>query len=200
MNPRKKFSTGIKLILYSIICLPHLIVCHTHKNHKVIQVDIFRWLKAYDLHYGVSMGLIYLISHHPEFRNLFYHRVGFVHNLLKILCPKMSTLYIVTDSIGEGLFIQHGFATVIAAASIGKNCWINQQVTIGFTNKDDCPVIKDNVTISAGAKVLGGVVVGTNAVIGANAVVVKNVPDNCVVVGVPAYIIKRDGLKVREEL
>lgn len=112
----------------------------------------------------------------------------------------MNTLFITTDSIGEGLFIQHGFATVIAARSIGKNCWINQQVTIGFSNESDCPVLKDNVTVNAGAKVIGGITIGNNSQIGANAVVVKNVPDNCVVVGIPAYIIKRNGVKVREEL
>ncbi len=112
----------------------------------------------------------------------------------------MSSLYIVTPQVGEGLFIQHGFATVIAAASIGKNCWINQQVTIGFTSETDCPVIGDNVTISAGAKVLGGITIGNNSIVGANAVVVKNVPENCVVIGVPAYIIKRNGVKVKEAL
>jgi serine O-acetyltransferase len=109
-------------------------------------------------------------------------------------------LFITTETIGEGLFIQHGFATVIAARSIGRNCWINQQVTIGFSNKDDCPVLEDNVTINAGAKVIGGIKVGKNSIVGANAVVVKNVPENCVVVGVPAYIVKRDGQKVKQEL
>lgn len=103
----------------------------------------------------------------------------------------MSTLFIATPIIGEGLFIQHGFATIIAAKSIGKNCWINQQVTIGFSNATDCPEIHDNVTIYAGAKVLGKVVLGSNCVVGANAVVVKDVPENCVVGGVPAQVIKR---------
>ena len=108
----------------------------------------------------------------------------------------MSTLYILTDKIGKGLFIQHGFATIIAAKSIGDNCWINQQVTIGFSNKTASPEINDNVTINAGAKVIGGVTVGKNSIIGANAVVVKNVPDNCTVVGVPAQIIRRNGIRV----
>ena len=114
-------------------------------------------------------------------------------------------MFITTETIGEGLFIQHGFATVIAARSIGRNCWINQQVTIGFSNKDDCPVLEDNVTINAGAKVIGGIKVGKNSIVGANAVVrqgitignnamigagavvVKNVADNTTVTGVPAH-------------
>lgn len=171
-----------------------------HKNGRIVRIDAKRWLELYGIPYRGTTGFIYLLSHYKEFRNLFYHRVGPIHNLLNILCPKMSSLFIVTPIIGEGLFIQHGFATVIAAKSVGKNCWINQQVTIGFTSNTDCPEIGDNVTISAGAKVLGGIKVGENSIVGANAVVVKNVPANCVVIGVPAYIIKRDGVKVKEPL
>ncbi len=87
------------------------------------------------------------------------------------------------------MYIQHGFATIINANSIGDNVWINQQVTVGY-NGDYCPTIGDNVRIACGAKVLGGVTVGNNVIIAANAVVVKDVPDNCVVAGVPAKIIK----------
>jgi serine O-acetyltransferase len=111
----------------------------------------------------------------------------------------MSTLFICTNTIGKGLFIQHGFATIIAAESIGENCWINQQVTIGYANKNETPILGDNVTVCAGAKIIGKVTIGSNAVIGANAVVVKDVPANCTVVGVPAYIIKKDGLKVEHK-
>ena len=112
----------------------------------------------------------------------------------------MDTLYLYTPVIGAGLFIQHGFSTIITAKSIGENCWINQQVTIGFIAGSDCPTIGDNVTITAGAKVLGGITLGDNAIVGANAVVLKNVPPNCTVVGVPAYIVKREGKKVKEPL
>jgi serine O-acetyltransferase len=112
----------------------------------------------------------------------------------------MTTLFLYTEDIGKGLFIQHGFSTIIAAESIGKNCWINQQVTIGYSNATDCPAIGDNVTIYAGAKVIGKVQIGDNVRIGANAVVVKNVPDNCTVVGVPAYIVRRNGNRMNEPL
>jgi serine O-acetyltransferase len=105
-----------------------------------------------------------------------------------------------TKDIGPGLFIQHGFSTIIAAKSIGENCWINQQVTIGYSNATDCPIIGNNVTINAGAKIIGKVLVGNNTKVGANAVVVKNVPENCTVVGVPAYIVRRNGIKTKEEL
>lgn len=73
---------------------------------------------------------------------------------------------------------------------MGKNCWVNQGVNIGYTNRTDCPTIGDNVRISAGAAVLGNVHIGNNVIVAANAVVTKDVPDNCVVGGVPAKIIK----------
>jgi serine O-acetyltransferase len=140
------------------------------------------------------------MSFYPEYRNLFYKRIGKIHLIINLLCPKMNTLFIATNDIGPGLFIQHGFATIIAAKSIGKDCWINQQVTIGYSNKTDTPELGDNVVVNAGAKIIGKVKVGKNSIVGANAVVVKNVPDNCTVVGVPAYIIRRNGIKVKEEL
>ena len=112
----------------------------------------------------------------------------------------MPTLYIYTKDIGPGLFIQHGFATIISAEKIGRNCWINQQVTIGYLNDTDTPTLGNNVVIHAGAKVLGRLRIGDNCTVGANAVVVKDIPENCTVVGVPAYIVRRDGVKVKEPL
>jgi serine O-acetyltransferase len=196
------FLKKIKLFFYFIICTPHLLFYLFQTSYKkaIIKADVLRWNGVYIPNSGFLSGFIFHLCFYPEFRNLFYYRIGAMSNLLNIYCGKMSTLYLSTSKIGAGLFIQHGFATVIAAESIGKNCWINQQVTVGFSNKDDCPIIEDNVTINAGAKVIGGVVIGSGSVVGANAVVVKNVPENCVVVGVPAFIIKRNGLKVNEKL
>jgi serine O-acetyltransferase len=172
----------------------------TNYKKAIIKADVLRWNGVYIPNASFITGLVFHLCFYPEFRNLFYYRIGAISNLLNIYCGKISTLYLSTSKIGAGLFIQHGFATVIAAQSIGKNCWINQQVTIGFNDKDECPVLNDNVTVNAGAKVIGGVIIGSGSVVGANAVVVKNVPENCVVVGVPAYIIKRNGIKLYEKL
>ena len=196
------FLKKIKLFFYFIICTPHLLFYLLQTNNKkaIIKADVLRWNGVYIPKSGFVSGFIFHLCFYPEFRNLFYYRIGAISNLLNIYCGKMSTLYLSTPKIGAGLFIQHGFATVIAAQSLGENCWINQQVTVGFSNKDSCPIIEDNVTINAGAKIIGGIVIGTGSVVGANAVVVKNVPENCVVAGVPAIIIKRNGLKVNEKL
>ena len=102
-----------------------------------------------------------------------------------------ATLKIWTKEIGSGLFIQHGLCTFIAAKSIGSNCWINQQVTIGYTNNTDTPSIGNNVQIGCGAIILGDIHIGDFAKIGAGAVVVKDVPARSTVVGVPGRIIKK---------
>lgn len=138
------------------------------------------------------MALAKLLWRYPEFRNLYLYRNTSrrLYRLwVKLWYKPMDTLYIETPEIGGGLFIQHGFATMIAAKSIGENCWINQQVTIGYTGKG-CPTIGDNVMITCGAKVLGNIHVGDNAVIGANAVVVRDVEPGAVMGGVPARKIK----------
>jgi serine O-acetyltransferase len=101
----------------------------------------------------------------------------------------LNTLYINTTDIGPRLFIQHGFATVISAKKIGSDCWINQQVTIGYTFDKEPPTIGNGVRISAGAKVVGSICLGNNSIVAVNAAVVKDVPENAVVGGVPAKVI-----------
>lgn len=106
--------------------------------------------------------------------------------------------------IGKGLFIDHGMGVVVGeTAEIGDNCLIYQGVTLGGTGKDKGkrhPTLGDNVMIGAGAKVLGPFRVGNNVKIAANAVVLEEIPDNSTAVGVPAKIIKRDGVKVGQDL
>lgn len=98
--------------------------------------------------------------------------------------------------IGPGLFIPHSSGIVIGAHSIGRNATIYQGVTIGakeldFTHKSTSrPMIGNNVTISSGAKVLGGIKIGHDSIIAANSVVIEDVPEMVLVGGVPAKIIK----------
>lgn len=95
--------------------------------------------------------------------------------------------------IGKGTVLGYGGIAIVvhARAVIGKNCMIGQCVTIGGKSKFyEVPVIGDNVEINAGARVLGPIHIGDNVIIGANAVVVKDVPSNCIVAGVPAKVIK----------
>lgn len=102
--------------------------------------------------------------------------------------------------IGKGLFIDHGHGVVIGETTIiGDNVTLYQGVTLGGTGKEKGkrhPTIGDNVMISAGAKVLGSFKVGENSKIGAGSVVVKEVPPNSTVVGIPGNIVKRDNIKI----
>ena len=103
-------------------------------------------------------------------------------------------------TIGKGVFIDHGAGVVIGeTAEVGNNVTLYQGVTLGGTGKDAGkrhPTIEDNVVIAAGAKVLGPFTVGKGSKIGAGSVVLKPVPENCTVVGVPGRIVKQDGKRV----
>jgi len=98
-------------------------------------------------------------------------------------------------TIGEGLFIDHGMGVVIGeTAVIGEDVTMYHGVTLGGTTSDKGkrhPTIGDRVTIGAGAKILGAIDVAHDSRIGANAVVVRPVPANAVVVGVPGQIVSR---------
>lgn len=102
--------------------------------------------------------------------------------------------------IGKGLFIDHGSGVIIGeTAVIGNNVTLYQGVTLGGTGKEKGkrhPTLKDNVMVSAGAKILGSFTIGENSKIGAGSVVLKEVPPNCTVVGVPGRIVKRDDQKI----
>lgn len=102
--------------------------------------------------------------------------------------------------IGRGLFIDHGMGVVIGETTvIGDNCTIYQGVTLGGTGKEKGkrhPTLCDNVMVGCGAKVLGPFTVGENSKIAAGAVVLSEVPSNSTCVGVPARIVKRQGVKM----
>ncbi len=96
----------------------------------------------------------------------------------------------VGSDYGGGLYLAHTIGNVIAARTIGRNCTIVANVTLGMRNEWAFPTIGDDVFIGAGARVLGGIHVGDGAVIGANAVVIEDVPPGAVVVGIPARVIR----------
>ncbi len=98
-------------------------------------------------------------------------------------------------TIGRRVFIDHGIGVVIGeTAEVGDDVTIYQQVTLGgvsLSHGKRHPTIKEGAVIGAGAKVLGNITVGKNAKIGANSVVVKDVPDECTAVGIPARVVRK---------
>lgn len=135
----------------------------------------------------------YYIVYLPEYRSVFYRRSKYLGRLINLYLPGQKCLYIGTKQIGGGICVNHGHSTEINAKSIGNNCHIFQNVTIGTNGSAIGPVIGDNCFFGAGCVVLGEIRIGNNVKVGANAIVVKDVPDNCTVVTKGTTIVKKDG-------
>ena len=147
---------------------------------------------------------------YPGLQALFFHR--FAHWLCKIGVPFLPRFIshlarFLTGieihpgaQIGKGVFIDHGMGVVIGeTAIVGDYSLIYQGVTLGGTGKElgkRHPTLGENVVVGTGAKVLGNIQVGNNVRIGANSVVLRDVPSNCTVVGIPGRIVYRSGVKV----
>lgn len=147
---------------------------------------------------------------YPGFHAIFWHR--FIHPLYRWHVPVIPRLlsHVVRfftgveihpgAKIGGGLFIDHGMAVVIGETTeIGDDCTLYQSVTLGGTSLQRGkrhPTLEDGVVVGAGAIILGAIVVGANAKIAAGAVVVKSVPPNSVVVGVPGRVTHVEGKRI----
>lgn len=173
-------------LLCSPLLLPRLLA--PASTRELIDADAARWNEVMG-----NAGLLPLLALR-EFRNLYLYRLRaagglawIAGRLLATVWRPEPTLYLNAREIGPGLFIQHGFATIVTAERVGARCWINQQVTIGFKDRGGSPVLEDDVVVHAGAKVLGPVTLGAGSKIGANAVVVRDVPPGTTAVGVPAH-------------
>lgn len=134
---------------------------------------------------------------------LFQHKLYFIARLISQISRFLTGIEIHPGAkIGEGFFIDHGTGVVIGETTeIGDNVTIYQGVTLGGTGKEKGkrhPTIGNNVTISAGAKVLGSFTVGDHVKIGGGSVVLKSVPPHCTVVGVPGRIVVQDGARVHD--
>jgi serine O-acetyltransferase len=139
---------------------------------------------------------VHAVWSHRVCHSLWHHDF----KLLARCCSSLARLFTGVDIhpaavLGQGVFIDHATGVVIGeTAEVGDDVTIYQGVTLGGTSLDRVkrhPTVGNRVTIGAGAKVLGAITIGDDSRIGANAVVVKSVPPNSVVVGVPGQIIAR---------
>ncbi|MCM1534070.1 MAG: serine O-acetyltransferase [Corallococcus sp.] len=128
----------------------------------------------------------------------FFHKIGlkFVAKIISAYARFLTGIEIhPAAKIGRNLFIDHGLGVVIGeTAEIGDDCTIYQGVTLGGTGKERNkrhPTLGNNVTVGAGAKILGNITLGDNVKVGANSVVLASVPDDCTVVGVGRVISKK---------
>ncbi|KRG11083.1 serine O-acetyltransferase [Lederbergia galactosidilytica] len=106
--------------------------------------------------------------------------------------------------IGRRFFMDHGMGIVIGeTCEIGDDVIVYQGVTLGGTGKEKGkrhPTIENNALIATGAKVLGNILIGENSKIGAGSVVLKDVPSNSTVVGIPGRVVVQDGMKLKQDL
>lgn len=178
---------------------PHLILSTMSKNKNLILEDIKAYKKEYKMLGSNLYVLLHLLYFNKSFRSLFYHRIGKFKWTIQFLAPGMQHLTLTKIPIGSGLLLFHAYGTILNASSIGRNCRIVHNVTLG-DKKGQKPTILDNVEILTNAVITGGITIGNNCVIGPGAVVFKSIPDNCVVVGNPAFILKQDGVIVNKKL
>lgn len=160
-------------------------------------MDVLRWKQ--ETHISSNIGffatLSYLLLWNKEFRNLFYRRLGTAGKMFAILLPGEKTLFLPPSEIGGAFFIRHGYSTFVNTKSIGVNCTIHQNTTIGDNGKGGYPTIGNNVCIGTGAIVIGNIKIGDNVKIGAGAIVVDDVPANSTVISPKAQILKNEQTK-----
>ena len=142
-------------------------------------------------------GLWAVLSHRMA-HSLWRHGIKFPSRLLSQIARSFTGIEIHPGAtIGRRFFIDHGMGVVIGeTAEIGDDVLMYHQVTLGGTSLERVkrhPTIGNNVLIGMGAKVIGAITVGDNVRIGANAVVIRDVPANATVVGVPGKVVKQDG-------
>lgn len=195
----------IFFIFKCIRFIPHILAYFIFKYRANLDLDA--WIGTIvPLQYRGNRLKAYcwLLINTLEYRTLLYFRMGKLGTLLRIFATPMPTCYLsdtMSRNVEGGMVIQHGHSMRLCASHVGRNLQIWHNVTVGKERSGgSMPIIGDNVKICTGAVVLGNITIGNNTVIGACTVVVKSVPDNCVVVGNPAHIVKRNGVKCYEKL
>lgn len=184
MKKFREYLITLRFIIPGILIVPDV----------KLEMDLKRWKEIHAMQCSDHEAMAQLLWYYKEFRNLVIYRQNAYpirRRVFSLFYPPLESLFLDTPQIGGGLYIQHGFATMVAAKSIGENCWINQQVTIGYNGQGEPPIIGDWVLITCGAKVLGDIQIGNHVTVAANAVVINSVQDNCTVGGVPAKVIKQ---------
>lgn len=191
---KKKLRDVIRFSMASLfiwIYIPHILFYFFCAKREEIKQDIEGISHQIKIKLPIFWSFLFLIHNNRYFRNVFYYRIGPVASLLISWWRPGDKYFIIsnTSDIAGGLIYAHPYSTVIFAEKIGKNFNFRHLTTLGATEKGK-PIIGNNVALGACVTIIGNVKIGDNVVIGAGSVVVKDVPDNCVVAGNPAKIIK----------
>lgn len=179
------------IICYPLALMHWLLYRFSPKEiQEMVDDDVFEMQRRSHL----NKNLFYWLIVHKPYRNLFYARIPY-SRFLRFLLPPYPQFYIHSnEGIGGGMFVlNHPFSTIVNAKRIGKNFTLCHLTTVGNAvhgRNDLVPSIGDNVSLGANVTIIGDITIGDNVIVGAGSVVVKDVPNNCVVVGNPARIIK----------
>ncbi|MGB7440322.1 MAG: serine O-acetyltransferase [Coleofasciculaceae cyanobacterium] len=154
------------------------------------------WLEVLFCYPGLQALALYRLAHW-----LYSRQISFIPRLISHLGRFLTGIEIHPGAvIGKGVFIDHGLGVVIGeTAIVGDYTLIYQGVTLGGTGKESGkrhPTLGKNVVVSSGAKVLGNIQIGDNVRIGAGSIVLKDVPADCTVVGVPGRVVRRSGQRI----
>lgn len=193
MNKRK-IRDSLRLIwsiLFFWIYIPHLLIYGMGGGKCFINSDLSRQQRIIKIKINKVLTLLYCLHNNSYFRSLFYYRIGPVQALLiswyRPGCHYFTIPY--STKIGKGFMFFHPFSTILNAERIGDNFSCGHNTTLGATKKGR-PSIGNNVALGVGCIIIGNVRIGDNAIVGAGAVIVKDVPENAVVGGNPAKILK----------
>lgn len=175
------------------VTLSHIFFDYKRFRNKEKKVSLFNYIYMFLNNAGFRAVLLYRLGHY-----FYLRQIPLIPGICQRLMHHLCHCWInVSARIGPGFMIAHVGGIIIGGSTIiGKNCDIRQNVTFGgnfnkvSSDNRTQPIIGDNVSICPGAVIVGPIKIGSNSIIGANSVVTRDFPENVIVSGIPATIIK----------